>query len=251
MLANLIGAGLAVAMGMSAGSAPATAWDEGPARSQIIAGHVAPRTPWVVQLEEIGGTIPAGYEDDCTGVQVDASWVLTARHCAEETDDIDVYQSNSVTHQGSAAHADRVVIAPEGDIALVHLAAPAPLSGYASLDLRSGPATSGTGTIEGYGSRAHSTDATRLYAATVRLRGHHDDAFGGAGQEATGVDGAANDGDSGGPLLVQGRVRGIASLTLGDTGDDPHAGSVYALLSQDAAWIRSTTGVHGAGRSGR
>jgi secreted trypsin-like serine protease len=250
MLANLIVAGLTVAMGMTGGSSTATTAtsDPGPAQSQIVAGRAAPRTPWVVQIVETGGTIPAGLEDDCTGVQIDASWVLTARHCTGETDDVDVHQSNSVTHQGAAVHVDRQVVAPKGDIALMHLASPAPLSAYASLDLRSGPAASGTGTIEGYGVRAHGREATRLYAATVRLTGAQVDGFDGAGQEVTGISGAANDGDSGGPLVVQGRVRGLCSVALGDSDDDPHGLSVYALLSQDAAWIRSTTGMHGTGR---
>jgi secreted trypsin-like serine protease len=250
MLANLIVAGLTVVMGMTGGATAATTAtsDPGPAESKIVAGRVAPLTPWVVQIVETGGTIGAGLEEDCTGVQVDASWVLTARHCTGDTDDIDVYQSNSVTHQGDAAPVDRVVVAPKGDIALLHLAAPAPLPTYASLDLGSPAAASGTGTIEGYGLRAHGKEATRLYAAKVRLTGAQVDGFGGTAQEVTGLSGAANHGDSGGPLLVQGRVRGLCSQGLSDAEDDPHGVSTYALLSQDAAWIRSTTGVRGAGR---
>jgi len=249
MLANLIVAGLTVVMAVSGGSPTATtATDPGPAQSQIVAGRVAPSTPWIVQIVERGGTVPAGAEDDCTGVQIDASWVLTARHCTGETDDVDVFPSNSVTRKGAAVHVDRQVVAPKGDVALMHLASPAPLSAYAPLDLRSGAAASGTGTIAGYGVRAHGRDATRLYSATVRLTGAQTDGFDGAGQEVTGLSGAAGDGDSGGPLVVQGRVRGLCSVALGDSDDDPHGVSVYALLSQDAAWIQRTTGVHGAGR---
>ncbi|OUE18918.1 putative peptidase precursor [Clavibacter michiganensis] len=248
MLANMLVAGLAITLGLSGGAPTPTTADPDPAQSQIVAGRVAPHTPWVVQIVETGGTIGAGLEEDCTGVQVDASWVLTARHCTGDTVDIDVYQSNSVTHSGHASPVDRVVVAPKGDIALMHLAAPAPLSAYAPLDLRSGAASSGTGTIEGYGFRAHGRQATRLYAATVRLTGAEVDGAGGAAQEVTGISGAAAEGDSGGPLLVHGRVRGLCSQGLGDAEDDPHGVSVYALLSQDAAWIRSTTGVRGAGR---
>jgi secreted trypsin-like serine protease len=248
MLTHLLVAGLTIAVGLSGGSPTATTSDPGPAESKIVAGRVAPATPWVVQIVETGGTVGAGLEEDCTGVQVDASWVLTARHCTGDTDDIDVFQSKSVTRRGDTAPVDRVVVAPKGDIALMHLAAPAPLSAYAPLDLRSGASASGTGTIEGYGSRAHDEQATRLYAASVRLTGAEADGFHGAAQEVTGISGAANHGDSGGPLLVQGRVRGLCSQGLSDTKDDPHGVSTYALLSQDAAWIRSTTGVRGDGR---
>ncbi|MBT1636306.1 S1 family peptidase [Clavibacter michiganensis] len=248
MLANLLVAGLTITLGLSGGAPTPTTAD--PGESHIVAGRVAPHTPWVVQIVETGGTVPSGSEEDCTGVQVDASWVLTARQCTGDTDDIDVYQSNSVTHSGPATPVDRVVVAPKGDIALMHLAAPAPLSAYAPLDLRSGAAASGTGTIEGYGFRAHGKQATRLYAATVRLTGAEVDGFHGAAQEVTGINGVPNDGDSGGPLLVDGRVRALCSQGFGDERDDPHGVSVYALLSQDAAWIRSTTGVgvlHGSG----
>jgi secreted trypsin-like serine protease len=36
-----------------------------------------------VQLEASGGSIPSGYVSNCTGEQLNASWILTARHCID------------------------------------------------------------------------------------------------------------------------------------------------------------------------
>ncbi|MGV3149628.1 trypsin-like serine protease [Rothia sp. 11254D007CT] len=66
--------------------------------------------------------------------------------------------------------------------------------------------------------------------------------------QVNGVTGAANHGDSGGPLIVGGRVVGVCSK--GDTNDpgaNINAGSQYALLNQSSAWIQRTTGLNFAG----
>ncbi|WP_181427392.1 MULTISPECIES: hypothetical protein [unclassified Curtobacterium] len=70
------------------------------------------------------------------------------------------------------------------------------------------------------------------------------DAFGGRAQHVTGVSGASNHGDSGGPLIVNGKV--VATCSTGDSADpgaNTRAGSNQALLAQASSWIRSTTGI--------
>lgn len=208
--------------------------------SPHIVGGTKASVVWEVQLlfEQDGGTY------GCTGEQLNASWVLTANHCADGTTAMDVYQSNSTSNRGPARAVDALYSAPDGDIALAHLASPAGLSSYAPLDLGFAAKSSGSGVVQGYGQRANATQSDGLYKATVSLTGRSTDAYYGDAQHVTGVDGASNHGDSGGALLVNGLVVGVCST--GDTADpgaDTHAGSNYAVLSQSASWLRSTAGV--------
>ena len=223
-----------------AGAAPVATSPGGGATPNVIGGELAPATPWAVQLL----FVLDGQTYGCTGEQITASWVLTAQHCIDGISSMNVYHSNSTTNRGTAAPVDRVVAAPSGDIALVHLRTAYPLSSYPSLNLTATAVGSGTGTILGYGARANSVGADALYQATVRLTGSSSDAYSGAAQHINGSTGAANHGDSGGPLIVGGRI--IAVCSTGDESDpgaNTQAGSNYALLSQSASWIRSTAGV--------
>ncbi|MBT1631578.1 S1 family peptidase [Curtobacterium flaccumfaciens] len=210
--------------------------------SEIIAGHKAPPTPWVVQIETAGGRIPAGFVEKCTGVQVNASWVLTARHCTEGITGVNVYQSNSTVAKGPAIHGQRPVPAPSGDLALIPLATPSPLRSYAPLDLGAVARNRGEGTIMGFGLHAHGAVSKHLFMATVALSGARKDLASAIGQHVTGITGSSNHGDSGGPLIVNGRVVGLCSD--GDTshpGSQVHAGSTFALLGPASSWITTTT----------
>jgi secreted trypsin-like serine protease len=189
---------------------------------------------------QTGGT--ASYA--CTGEQITASWVLTARHCIDGVTSMQVYHSNSTTNPGTAIAVDRVAAAPSGDIALVHLSQQKALGSYPSLNLGHQATSSGSGTIMGYGLRANSVQSDGLYQATVGLTGRSTDAYGGVAQHLNGTTGAANHGDSGGPLIVDGQIVAVCSTgDEADPGADTRAGSNYAVLSQSANWIRSTAGL--------
>lgn len=234
---------LAAAAGIAliGGSLGTTAANAATASPNVIGGEQAPATPWEVQLVfQQGGTATYG----CTGEQLNASWVLTAKHCVDGTTAMNVYQSNSTTNRGTPTAADRLYSAPAGDIALVHLSAAKALGSYAPLDLAYSTKSTGSGVVMGYGNRANSVPTTGLYQATVNLTGRSTDAYRGTAQHVTGVSGASNHGDSGGPLLVAGKVVGVCSTgDVADPGADIHAGSNYAVLAQSASWIRSTAGV--------
>lgn len=229
------------AIALLGGSLGATAANAATASPQVIGGQQAPNTPWEVQLVfQQGGTDSFG----CTGEQLNASWVLTAKHCVDGTTAMNVYQSNSTTNRGAATAADSLYPAPTGDIALVHLRTAKALTSYAPLDLAATAKSTGTGTILGYGNRANSAPTTGLYQASVNLTGSSTDAYGGRAQHVTGVSGASNHGDSGGSLVVNGKVVGVCSTgDVADPGANTHAGSNYALLAQSASWIRTTAGV--------
>ena len=210
------------------------------ATPSIIGGSVAPATPWAVQLTFVQGFNKYG----CTGEQINASWVITAKHCVDGISSMDVFHSNSTSSRGTAAPANAVYSAPAGDIGLVHLARPYALSSYPTLNLSYGAQSSGTGTILGYGRRANSVQSTGLYQATENLTGSGSDAYGGRAQHVNGSDGAANHGDSGGPLIIGNNIVAVCSRgDVADPGADIHAVSYYAILSQSAAWIRTTAGV--------
>lgn len=204
---------------------------------QVVGGQKAPATAWAVQLlfTQNGSTY------GCTGEQVNARWVLTARHCVDGISSMNVYHSNSTTNRGTATTADRWGYAPSGDVALVHLSKAVDLTSYPALNLSYSPTTSGTGTIMGYGLRANATPSTGLYQATVTRNGRSYDAYGGTAQHVNGVTGASNHGDSGGPLIVGGAIVGVCSTgDTADPGSNTAAGSNYAVLSPNATWIRAT-----------
>ena len=240
--AALTAAALAVgSLGVST-SAVAAGPDNTIRSTDIVGGQKAPTTPWAVQLVfRTGGT--ASYA--CTGEQINASWVLTARHCIDGVTSMQVYHSNSTTSPGTAIAVDRVAAAPVGDIALVHLSQSKTLGSYPSLNLGFQATSSGTtGTIMGYGLRANSVQSDGLYQATVGLTGRSTDAYGGVAQHLNGTTGAANHGDSGGPLIVNGQIVAVCSTgDEADPGANTRAGSNYAVLSQSASWIRSTAGL--------
>ncbi|MBY0176166.1 MULTISPECIES: S1 family peptidase [Curtobacterium] len=233
-VATVIAAGLFAA-------APASALT---ASTRVVGGEKAPATASIVQLQATGGTIPAGYASSCTGEQISASWVLTARHCIDGIGAMNVYHSNSTVNRGTPVAVDRISAAPTGDVALVHLRTAYALSSYTPLDLAATAKSSGTGTIQGYGLRANAVQSDGLYQASVSLTGASTDAFGGRAQHVTGVSGASNHGDSGGPLIVNGKVVGVCSTgDSADPGANTRAGSNYALLAQASSWIRSTAGI--------
>lgn len=229
------------ALALLGGTLGTTAANAATVSPQVIGGEPAPSTPWEVQLVfQQGGTATYG----CTGEQINASWVLTANHCVDGTTAMNVYHSNSTTNRGTAIAADRLYSAPAGDIALVHMRTAKTLSSYAPLNLSYTTKSSGSGVIMGYGNRANSVPSTGLYRATVNLTGRSYDAYDGTAQHVTGVSGASNHGDSGGPLLVNGQVVGVCSTgDVADPGANTNAGSNYAVLTQSASWIRSTAGV--------
>lgn len=245
---------VAALVAASAAGAPAAVADGLRPSPMIVGGEKAPDTPWVVQVYSTSdhpssGGVGVG---TCTGEQVSPEWVLTARHCID-TDFlppdfsepvVTVHHSNSMVAPGPAASVDRVLKAPTGDVALLHLSSPKVLGGYAPLDLDHAASTVGTGTIMGYGYRANGAEPVTLYQATVSLSGNTVDALGAPAQHVDGLTGTANHGDSGGPLVVGGRVVALCSGgDVDDPGDDITVGARYSLLSNNAAWLRSTAGL--------
>lgn len=118
------------------------------ATPNIIGGSVA-TSPWAVQLR-FNVTGSNGISS-CTGEQLNAQWVLTAKHCIDGASNMQVYHSNDQLNPVTVVRASRVYAAPSGDIALVQLDRSVSLPSYARLDFSYSPRTGDTGTIVGYG----------------------------------------------------------------------------------------------------
>ncbi len=236
----LVGAAAASMAFLGTGAASAAPVAGGGATPDIVGGTKAPATPWAVQLVFVqnGGTY------GCTGEAISADWILTANHCIDGDTSMNVYYSNSTTNRGTAIKADKWVTSGKGDVALVHLSQPKNLGSYPAL-ADSYTATSGdAGKIMGYGRRANAANADGLYQANVTVTGKSTDAYRGTAVHIKGVDGAANHGDSGGPLIVGGKIVGVCSTGDDqDPGANTHAGSNYANLTASRSWIKSTSGV--------
>lgn len=210
------------------------------ADNDYIVGGRAATNPSIVQLSfgQNGGSY------GCTGELIDSEWVLTAQHCTDGDEWMNVYPSNDTRNPGPAHPADRLVNSPYGDVALVHLAKPLNDRTPMRLADRYQPQSGDAGTVLGYGLRANRVPADHLYAADVDVVGRSTDAYGGEAVHVRGKTGASNHGDSGGPLIVDGVV--VAVCSTGDSSDpgaNTHAGSNYANLTASRAWIHQTTGV--------
>lgn len=205
-----------------------------------IIGGTSTTSPYIVQLVfgQSGGTY------GCTGEAISANWVLTAQHCIDGTEWMDVYYSNSTSNPGTPVAADEVYGSSYGDVALVHLSTSKSVSTYGSL-ATSYTATAGdSGTIYGYGLRANQQQSTGLYKASVNVLGASTDAYSGKAVHVQGVNGASNHGDSGGPLIVGGKIVGVCSTgDEADPGSNINATSNYANLTASRSWIKSTSGV--------
>jgi hypothetical protein len=210
------------------------------ASTLVVGGERADHTNWAVQLSFVHG----GGVYSCTGEAISDSWVLTAKHCVDGISAMLVSYGNSARNPGAPVAADQVFGSPFGDIGLVHLSAPRPLRSYPELTHGYEAGYRDTGTIMGYGLRADREIANGLYEADVLITNASVDAYGGPAIHISGITGAANHGDSGGPLIVDDEIVGVCSTgDVADPGADTHAGSNYASLTSSRGWIQSTSGI--------
>ncbi|GGH66835.1 S1 family peptidase [Rothia aerolata] len=212
------------------------------ADNRLVIGGTKASEDWIVQLSfnsyDQRGTF------GCTGEQLNDEWVLTAKHCTDGSYNMQVYQSNDQLNRGEPVYADKLYNAPSGDIALIHLEEKAPLDSYPELDFSYEPTVGDRGDIFGYGNGAWSQPTTTLRTASVKVIGDSYDAYWGDAVHLRGINGASNHGDSGGPLVIDGKVVAVCSTgDEADPGANINAQSNYALLSQSADWIESTTGI--------
>jgi Trypsin len=189
-----------------------------------IAGGQKTSAPWAVKI--------VGQGTWCSAVAIDPNWVITAAHCPVPEQVL--FSTGSVSN-GSAGtvRSDRAMNSPNGDVKLVHLSTTHALAAYPQIDLDYLPQAGDTGTIYGLGGPEYG----QLREATIEVLDAATDYSNGLGIHLVGISGGSQPGDSGGPLLVNGKLVGVDSAGTGN--NDVHAESWYANLAGSKDFLAS------------
>ncbi|MBP1134500.1 hypothetical protein JOE31_000732 [Arthrobacter sp. PvP023] len=250
-VALLIALPLAPAFGSRAPASPAPASpvsdppEPGPGGTNIAGGEAVAMSdaPFAAQI----AYDTAGTRVGCTGSQISAEWVITARHC----DSARLQSVRLGTPYLGAGGSVRTVAArypsTAGDVLLLKLSTPYP-GQYASLS-RTTPAPGSDARAFGWGDQAEGSGAMsfQLKAAGATVAGQGSDAFGGLSVRTRSRTGHPLSGDSGGPLIVGGKLVGVLSTSSVLPGGNPSgfAGlyNDHAAVSRHLGWIAVITGV--------
>lgn len=205
-----------------------------------IAGGEPVNVPWLALV--------SGDGHFCSGVLVNPDWMITAKHCpSSEVQFADGPLRSDGTRQVNRVKVDKAMDAPSGDVKLMHLATPYPLAAYPEMDLGYVAGVGDTGVIYGVGT----PNVGSLRRAAVIVTGAGTDGFGGPAVHVEGVSGSAQPGDSGGPLMINGKLVGVASTSSATGGI--HDNNWYANLGRSKDLVSSamidTLSLNGGGIS--
>ncbi|MDV8148838.1 S1 family peptidase [Arthrobacter sp. B10-11] len=217
----------------------------GPVETDIAGGEAAAASeaPFAVQIAYDS----AGISVRCTGSQISAAWVVTARHC----DSASLRSVRLGTPHLGAGGTVRSVAAryasPDGDVLLLKLSVPHAGS-YAGLS-RTIPSPGTAARVFGWGDQSEGSGAmsSRVKAASVAVWGPGSDAFGGPSVRTQSRTGHPLSGDSGGPLIVGGKLVGVLSTSSVLPGGSPPSFTGFyndhAAISHHLKWIADVAGV--------
>ncbi|WP_353710331.1 trypsin-like serine protease [Arthrobacter sp. K5] len=192
----------------------------------------------------------AGVNVGCTGSQVAASWVITAKHC-NSTSLRSVRLGTSYLGTGGAVRSVAArYAAPAGDVLLLKLSTPY-YGSYVGLS-SSFPVTGTSATVYGWGDQSEGSGAMSYYlkAAGVSVVWQGVDNYGGPSVRTRSESGHPLSGDSGGPLIVNGKLAGVLSTSDILPARNPANYTGYyndhASVVRNLAWITSVSGVQGS-----
>jgi hypothetical protein len=235
--------------GPAAGAAPAPAPNGGGTVGTDIAGGATTTVsaaPFVAQISfDTTGTNVA-----CTGSQIAAAWVITAKHCGS-TSLRSVRLGTTYLGTGGAVRAVAARYpAPAGDVLLLRLSTPY-YGSYIGLSA-SFPATGARASVYGWGDQSEGSGAMSYYlkAASVSVVWQGLDNYGGPSVRTRSQSGHTLSGDSGGPLVLDGKLAGVLSTSDILPARNPAAYTGYyndhASVARNLAWITSVSGVQGS-----
>ncbi|MDN5669062.1 MAG: trypsin-like serine protease [Renibacterium salmoninarum] len=242
-LAAALGAAAALTLSGAAVSTAAPAPEATPAAStpspRIIGGNAADisQAPFAA-LQLVNG------QANCSGSQISATWVLTAKHCIEKqsVSSMSVQLGAAKIGQGTTIKAKRALGWSGGDVALIELVSPYQNT-YSKLGA-STPAANTPGDIFGWGAiNTAPTYPDYLKTAKVTVVGTNNSNWPGPSIVEKGDNGQALWGDSGGPLIVNGKQVGVCSGPLQGSPGTISGTVMYASTVAAASWIKSTSGV--------
>jgi hypothetical protein len=192
----------------------------------------------------------AGRNVLCTGSQIAAAWVITAKHCnSASLGSVRLGTSHLGTGGAVRAVAARYP-APAGDVLLLKLSTPY-YGSYVGLS-SSFPATGASGSVYGWGDQSEGSGAMSYYlkAAQVSVVWQGVDNYGGPSVRSRSGSGHPLSGDSGGPLIVNGKLAGVLSTSDFLPARNPASYGAYynnhASVVRNLAWITSVSGVRGS-----
>ena len=192
----------------------------------------------------------AGTNVGCTGSQIAAGWVITAKHC-NSTSLRSVRLGSSYLGTGGAVRSVAARFpAPAGDVLLLKLSTPY-YGSYVGLSSFF-PATGTRARVYGWGDQSEGSGAMSYYlkGADVSVVWQGVDNYDGPSVRTRSESGNTLSGDSGGPLIVNGKLAGVLSSSDILPAPNPSTYTGYyndhASVVRNLAWITSVSGVRGS-----
>ncbi|XAS67072.1 trypsin-like serine protease [Micrococcaceae bacterium Sec5.7] len=186
----------------------------------------------------------------CTGSQISASWIITARHCNSTSLKSVRLGTTYLESGGTVKTVAARYASTAGDVLLLKLSTPY-YGSYVGLG-SSIPATGSAAKVFGWGDQTEGAGTMSYYlkTANVMVSSQGTDTYGGPSVRTQSQTGHTLGGDSGGPLIVGGKLVGVLStssiLPPQNPSDYTRYYNDHASVARNLSWITSVSGVSGS-----